>query len=408
MITGDGRWAVYVHFPYCVHRCNYCDFATVAAKRPPRQATLETTLLELAAVCRDLPRWPIASVFFGGGTPSLWGAPAVGSILAWLDQWSGYTSDVEITLETNPGAVDAAALRSFAEVGVNRISVGVQAMDDVRLRALDRIHDRAAVCATLDAVAELRAVGAVRALSLDLMFGVPGQRVDDLAADLAAIAPWQPDHLSAYALTVEAGTPLARAIARGLAAHPSDADQAEMLTALPALVEPLGMRRYEVSNFAKLGAECRHNLAYWQGAYYLGIGVGAHGFLPGGAHGIGVRTANPRQVDRWRALWQQDLGRHQQREDVTPAAHLDELLLTGLRLEAGLNLRLVAARLGQDAAVALDGACRQRSMTAAIDRVALDAGRVRLLPSAWSMLDGWIASLAVAAERGWRSLDPGK
>jgi putative oxygen-independent coproporphyrinogen III oxidase len=386
-------WAVYVHFPYCIHRCAYCDFATVAATVIPRERTLRATLAELETRTATLRPAPIGSVFFGGGTPSLWGADAIGAVLDRLERWSPIADDAEITLEANPGAAEAGDLERTIDAGVNRISLGVQALDDARLRALDRVHDAGAAHQTLALLRALLDRGRLRSASADLIYGAPGQ-------DLALLS-YELPHLSAYALTVEPDTPLAKMVARGVAAAPDDDLQATMLAALPGWLAPAGLTRYEVSNFARAGHESRHNLVYWQGGHYLALGVGAHGFLPGGAHGLGTRYGNTRAIGAWTqaalaGAAEGPLG-EALREEITAAAHLDELLLTGLRLRVGLSLATVRARLGSAVADALAQTAR-----ALAGRVAVADDHVRVVEGAVAGLDGIVVAMADGAERALR------
>ncbi len=381
---------VYVHFPYCLHRCGYCDFATTVARVIPRERYLQQILTELELRTADQPLAPLETVFFGGGTPSLWGPAAIAAVLAWLQQRAGFAQEPEITLEANPGALESGDLAAYAAAGINRVSVGIQALQDTRLRALDRLHDAAAARQTLAQLGELLAQGRLRSANADLIFGVPGQTMLDLRADVAGILDYGLSHLSAYSLTVEAGTPLAAQVKRGLAARPDDDLQAAMLDALPALLAPYGLARYEVSNYARPGHASRHNLAYWTGRYYLAVGVGAHGFLPQpGA--IGVRYGNTRKHEAWlRALAAGILG-EDLRETIDADQHQDERLLTGLRLNAGLDLQALAADLGDDRRLAL----LQRAAPAlARGDLWLRDGHLGVMPAALARLDSLIAELA--------------
>ena len=340
-------WSVYVHFPFCLHRCAYCDFATVAAREIPRERYLAAVLAELQLRARTLPAAPIATVFFGGGTPSLWGPAAIGDILGALDRWGPLQRDAEITLEANPGTTALWQPADYAAVGVSRLSVGVQALDDQRLRALDRRHDRAGALQTLRQLVDLLAAGRLQSASGDLIFGGPGQTLADLEADLVAILALGLPHLSAYGLTIEPGTPLAERIARGLAVPPDEALQSEMLARVPEVAARYGLARYEVSNFAQPGHQSRHNLVYWRGGSYLALGVSAHGFVaPAHPGDHGERWGNLRDNDAWLAAIEAGDEPVALRERIEPTDHVDELLLTGLRLAEGVDLDHMAARVG--------------------------------------------------------------
>lgn len=341
---------MYIHFPWCLKRCAYCDFATAVSAQIPREEYLQAILAELTLRTREIEKAPIATVFFGGGTPSLWGPGPVGQVLAWLDRWAGLQPGAEITLEANPGAAEEGNLRGYVSAGVNRISLGVQALDDQRLLRLDRVHDAAAARRTLQLLGEWVAAGQLQSASADLLFGAPGQADAQLRADVAGVLDCGLPHLSAYALTVEEGTPLHTRVERGLQSPPDDDLQMSMLAKLPELVGQYGLERYEVSNFAKPGHRSRHNLVYWQGGHYLAAGVGAHGYLPT-AQGE-MRYGNTRQHRDYLA----GLGRVEGpelaealREMVTPEMHVAELLLTGLRLDEGLALESVRRDCGEPA-----------------------------------------------------------
>lgn len=343
-VPRQGTWSVYIHFPWCLKRCAYCDFATAVSLQIPRQDYLQAILAELALRTRELQPAPIATVFFGGGTPSLWGPGPVGEVLGWLDRWAGMCQDVEITIEANPGAAEEGNLRGYVAAGINRISLGVQALDDRRLALLDRVHDAGAARQTLSLLGQWVATGQLHSASADLLFGAPDQDLLRLRADIDGVLGSGLPHLSAYALTVEEGTPLATRVDRGLQAPPDDDLQMQMLTQMPALVQAYGLERYEVSNFAKPGHRSRHNLVYWTGGHYLAAGVGAHGYVP--AEAGEIRYGNTRQHrDYLSALGPGCAGppalAEALRELVTPQMRLPELLLTGLRLDQGLDLRSV-------------------------------------------------------------------
>lgn len=350
----QGTWSVYIHFPWCLKRCAYCDFATAVSAQIPRAAYLQAILAELSLRSQALQPAPVATVFFGGGTPSLWGPGPVGEVLGWLDRWGGLQADAEITLEANPGAAEEGDLRGYLSAGINRISLGVQALDDQRLRRLDRVHDAAAARKTLRLLGQWLAQGLLHSASADLLFGAPDQGPAQLRADVAGVLDCGLPHLSAYALTVEEGTPLHTRVQRGLQRPPDDDLQMQMLEWLPELVGRYGLQRYEVSNFAQPGHRSRHNLVYWQGGHYLAAGVGAHGYLPS-AQGD-WRYGNSRlHRDYLDALADPGGPRLAEalREAITPQMHVAELLLTGLRLREGLALETVRRDCGEQELSAL-------------------------------------------------------
>ena len=386
-----GTWSVYVHFPWCLKRCAYCDFATSVARQIPREDYCAAILAELTLRTAHLQPAPIATVFFGGGTPSLWGAPFVGRVLQWLDNWAGLQRAAEVTLEANPGAAEAGDLRAYAAAGVNRLSVGIQALDDDRLRALDRLHDAAQARATLATVTALLGAGHLNSCSADLIFGVPGQSLADTQADIDAVLAYGVPHLSAYALTVEPGTPLARAVAQGQTRAPDDDLQADMLDSLPALVAPHGLQRYEISNYARPGHQCRHNLAYWQGHHYLAVGVGAHGFVPHAGQ-CGLRYANTRNSQNYLKKLSAGLLATDFSESIGTAQHRTELLLTGLRLDCGMDLRAFDRAIGPGAADSVLQRARELGMLD--DLLLCDGNNLRVDRRRVNRLDSLIVALA--------------
>ena len=380
--------AVYVHFPWCLHRCAYCDFATTANLSPPTERYTDAVLSELSRRASQWRPAEVSTIFFGGGTPSLWGAKEIGRVIEGIDRWAPIASDAEISMEANPSS--AGALDDFIAAGVNRVSVGVQATEDHRLRALDRVHDAATARATLSSLERLLASGQLRSASADLMFGAPEQDLADLRLDVSTLLDHGLPHISAYALTVEEGTPLAKQVARGLVQPPSDNLQAEMLELLPELMRPYGLDRYEVSNFARPGHECAHNLVYWRGGHYLALGVGSHGFTPM-ADAMGRRYGNLRSSSMWMTRIEQGELAEAFEERPTSEQHLDELLLTGLRLREGVTLSTVRARVGP--------ALTTRLLRAAEGLIASGAPlwltdeALGVAPAAWAHLDRHVVDL---------------
>jgi oxygen-independent coproporphyrinogen-3 oxidase len=275
---------VYVHWPFCRSKCPYCDFysfgrdAAVATGR--EAAYLEALLDEIRSAPRRL-EWdarPMAdTIYFGGGTPSLMGAAALEAILAALGGVFVLAPDAEITLEINPTAAEAQALRSMLALGVNRLSVGAQSFDDRVLARLGRAHDAAT---TRQAIRDMRELGAAN-LSLDLIFAVPGQSPADLQADLEAMLAFAPEHLSAYGLTIHEGTPFDQMRRKGRLAMPDDGLYASMYEWLIDRLATAGYEHYEISNWALPGRRSRHNAKYWRRANVAGFGVAAHGVWDG-------------------------------------------------------------------------------------------------------------------------------
>jgi oxygen-independent coproporphyrinogen-3 oxidase len=285
---------VYVHFPYCGVHCPYCDFAVAVSADIPHDAYADAVVAEIDA----RRRWfdgagPLVSIYFGGGTPGLWRPDALGRVIDAVRAAFAAApgAALEITVEANPGEVDAAGLAALRARGVNRLSLGAQSFDDRLLRALGRNHDAAAIPA---AVAAARAAG-IGNLSLDLMFGIPGQEVDDWRRSVDACLSLGPDHVSAYALTVERATPFGALDRAGRLPRPDDDAVAAMLEWGRQALAAGGLAQYEVSSYARPGRRAVHNSLYWRGAAaaYLGAGASSSSFRPL-ADGTGLRFSNPR------------------------------------------------------------------------------------------------------------------
>jgi oxygen-independent coproporphyrinogen-3 oxidase len=328
-VREDGRVApfgVYVHVPFCAARCDYCDFATWTDRDHLVDAYVDACVTDLGR--RASPA--ATSVFFGGGTPSRLPADRLTRILDAIDVAPG----AEVTVECNPDSVDRAKLRAYAAAGVNRVSVGVQSMRPHVLAELGRTHDPANV---ERAVGWARDAGIGR-VNVDLIYGSPAERVSDWEATLAAALALDPTHVSAYALTVEPGTPLGKAVAAGTRPAPDDDDQAQKYELADDRLRAAGFEWYEISNWARPGEECRHNLLYWSGDAYAGIGCAAHGHARDAGTGASRRSWTVRTPERYVDA----IGRAQSPEAGAevldaPAAAAERLVLA-LRTRAGIKL----------------------------------------------------------------------
>ena len=277
--------SLYLHIPFCDHKCAYCDFNSYAGLERMIPAFTDALVHELAIWAPDVAGRPVSTVFVGGGTPSLMPLPAMARVLDAIRAHYALAPDAEISLEANPGTVDEPYLAGLRALGVNRLSIGVQSLDDRELRALDRIHDARAAVAAYEAA---RAAG-FENINLDLIFGVAGQTLAGWESNLRRALALGPEHLSLYALTVEDGTPLAAQIARGVAPEPDGDVQAAMYERTEDRMADAGYEHYEISNWCRPGRECRHNLVYWTDGEWLGLGPGAHSHL-GGARFAVVRS----------------------------------------------------------------------------------------------------------------------
>ncbi len=333
--------SLYLHVPFCTVRCAYCDFNTYAGI-DEQMPEWETALRE------ELRRWapavagrPVPTVFFGGGTPSLLSGATIQRILDAVRADYGLARDAEVSLEANPESARPERLAAYRAAGVNRLSIGVQALEEADLRFLDRLHDAAGARRAVEAA---RSAGFDN-VSIDLIYGLPGQSVEAWRSVLERALAWGPEHVSCYALTVEEGTPLALRVQRGEAPSPDPDTQASMADAAEALLTAAGYPQYEISNYARPGFECRHNLVYWRGHDYLGLGPGAHGLVDG------VRYSMERSPLRYSAALRREGGAHGlpspaivEREDPDEATRLFDALSMGLRLNEGMDGAALAGR----------------------------------------------------------------
>lgn len=321
---------LYVHVPFCLRRCPYCDFAVQPGRRPPIADWLDAVNAELAlafAVHGWEPPISLRTLYLGGGTPSLLGADGMAALRRRLERWARWDErGLEWTAEANPESFDADVARGWADAGVTRVSLGVQTFHAPALRWMGRLHGADGAVAAVEAARK----GGIRDVSIDLIFALPARLGRDWDDDLRRAHALAPEHLSLYGLTAEAGTPLARWVASGREAMPDeDAYAAEYLRAVE-VAEAAGLRQYEVSNFARPGHESVHNAAYWTGAPYLGIGPGAHSFLPP------VRCWNRRDWPGYREDLAAGRTPRAGQETVDGAAARLERIWLGLRTMRGL------------------------------------------------------------------------
>lgn len=329
--------SLYLHWPWCVRKCPYCDFNSHAA---PRSLDADEYV---DLVLKDLKGWagrtsgrPLTSVFIGGGTPSLMPPAALGRLLEGADRLFPFEAGCEVTLEANPGTVDEGRFRDFREAGVNRLSLGVQSFMDEKLRTLGRIHSSAEALRAAHHAAEV-----FDNFNLDLMFALPGETLEEARREVRTAASTGAAHLSFYQLTIEAGTAFARRTPEGL---PDEDLAADMADAVAAELEAAGFEHYEVSGYAKPGRRCRHNLNYWTFGDYLAAGAGAHGKLTG-PNGI-VRERRLLSPARWREAVLGTGSSVEEAHAVPPEDLPFEFMLNALRLADGVPAALFEARTG--------------------------------------------------------------
>ena len=356
--------ALYVHWPFCLAKCPYCDFNSHVRDELP-QARFRTALrTELAWEAARLGPRPLASIFFGGGTPSLMAPDTVAALIEDATRLFPPTADIEITLEANPTSVEIGRLQAFREAGVNRISLGVQSLEAESLQRLGRQHSAAQAISALEIGRRL-----FPRISFDLIYARPGQTLLAWRHELRQALDLAADHLSLYQLTIEPGTVFEGRHRRGELVLPDEATSIALYEATAEEAARVGLLPYEISNYAVPGAESRHNLAYWRYSDYAGIGPGAHGRITLGANLLATRRHRAPEI------WAEKVEAHGHgttREDPVPAAgRAREMLLMGLRLNQGI----VAARFQARTGMALDEA-----LDADILARAIDAGYVTRTP----------------------------
>lgn len=336
-----GGFGVYVHWPFCKAKCPYCDFNSHVRASVDQSAWAEAYLAEIDRTAAETGPRPVQSVFFGGGTPSLMDPALVGAVLDRIaTRWS-MANDVEITLEANPTSVEAERFRGYRDAGVNRLSLGIQALNDMDLRRLGRQHSAAEALAALALARDV-----FPRVSCDLIYARQDQILTDWQEELAQLLALGPDHMSLYQLTIEDGTAFGRLFAEGkLRGLPDEDLAAEMYEATEILCGQAGLAAYEVSNYARPESESRHNLIYWRMGDYAGIGPGAHGrlTLPHGR----FATSTLRSPEAWLSAVAAKGNGEIERELLSDEDRAVEYLMMSLRLAEGSDLARFAALRGK-------------------------------------------------------------
>jgi oxygen-independent coproporphyrinogen-3 oxidase len=407
MTDEKARAGVYVHFPWCLAKCPYCDFVSYASP----QAHIDhvgyagAVIRELDARATSLAERRVETVFFGGGTPSLWEPRELGRVIAHVRQTLVQTGveprpqrDIEVTVECNPTSLDEDRARALVDAGVGRLSIGVQSLRDDRLRHLGRLHDASGA---REAVRGAMRAGMPR-VSADLIFGLPGQSAADARDEALELADLGLMHLSCYQLTIEPGTRFGELARLGRLPLADDGIVAEAFLAIDDALGARGFRHYEVSNFAQPGEEARHNLGYWRGDEYLGLGCAAVGFVRtegDGEPARGVRYRNAVRPERFlEATRQADRGAaadtdaiSESREALDASTLLRERIMLGLRVDEGVDIEASARALNTPGWT--PGRSRAAAQLEERGRIVRDGPRVRIPRAAWLWTDDTAARL---------------
>lgn len=321
--------SLYIHIPFCKRKCAYCDFASFSGRMGDMDAYIQALLQEISQTREQYGPLEVPSVFVGGGTPSVVPGGDIARIIGEIGKMHKIAPDAEISIEANPGTLSAQWLRTVREAGVNRLSLGAQSFDEGLLSLLGRIHTRREIFA---AVEMARAAGFAN-VNLDLMYALPGQTMEQWRETLCMALETGVEHISCYSLIAEEGTPLTARIRRGELSLPGDEEIIAMQRAAGEILGQGGLYRYEISNYARKGRECRHNIGYWRRVDYLGIGCAAHSLMQG------RRFCNPDTLEEYFAG-----GREQDMEILSPEDEMEEAVMLETRMTAGIDLAAFAAR----------------------------------------------------------------
>lgn len=379
----NDAFGVYIHWPFCLSKCPYCDFNSHVRHTPiDEERYVRAFAREIETTAARTPGREVTSIFLGGGTPSLMKPQTVGGILDAIGKHWRVAPDVEVTLEANPTSVEATRFHGYRAAGVNRVSLGVQALDDASLKALGRLHTAREA---LDAVAIAR--GAFDRYSFDLIYARPDQTPQMWADELKLAISEAAEHLSLYQLTIEEGTPFFGLHAAGKLKTPDEPTARALYDVTQDVCAQLGLPAYEISNHARPGAECKHNLVYWRGQEYAGIGPGAHARLD--IDGFRHALATERRPEAW--LMRVEANGHGVTTDdlLNSEERADEFLLMGLRLAEGIDPRRYAALSGRQLDPGRITILREEGA------IIIDAnGRLRVTRSGFPVLDAVVADLA--------------
>ncbi|MBW2451451.1 MAG: radical SAM family heme chaperone HemW [Deltaproteobacteria bacterium] len=366
---------LYIHIPFCIRKCNYCDFFSVPARSDALLAYVALLKKHLSWAVEQGWQGPVNTIYFGGGTPSLLPPQCIDTLVCAIDRQLGIAPEAEITLEANPETVTKASLCGYQKSGVNRISIGLQTLNSEQLACLGRPHT---VQDGLNAVAWARRAGFSN-LSVDLMFALPGQTLPALDRDLEQYLQLAPEHLSCYGLTADVGTSLGKKVDKGQVILPSDECYAEYYMSIHDLLTAHGYQHYEIANYARKSHVCRHNMGYWQRRSYLGLGAGAHSFENRLG---GCRWAVPNNLDHYRMALETGQEPAVCLESFTLREALIETIYLGLRTAEGVSDRELDVKFGTDLASAFPVAVQSL-----LPWLTKEGDRWYLTPRGWLLYD---------------------
>ena len=375
--------AVYIHWPFCRSKCPYCDFNSHVRDSVDAASWTRALMRDLEHQAELTVGRAVGSVFFGGGTPSLMPPETVAALLDGVRSHWAVLPDLEITLEANPNSAEAGRFRAIAAAGVNRLSLGVQALDPAALRFLGRAHDREEAIAAIEHAREI-----FPRFSFDLIYARPGQSVAGWRRELDEALTLAGEHLSLYQLTIESGTAFATLAGRGELALPDEESTAALFEMTQERLAAGGLPAYEISNHARPGSECRHNLAYWRYEDYVGIGPGAHGRLS--RAGAKFATRQYRLPEKWLATVETEGTGLEETAAIDRDTATEEMLMMGLRLVEGISRERLEQVSGRDAETVLG-----RNLTPLIEGgfLTLDAERLAATPAGRQRLNAVLGSL---------------
>lgn len=373
---------LYVHIPFCARRCPYCDFAVhIGAGQSfvaDYVAALQSELIDVLSKNRA----PIATVFFGGGTPTALPPKVLAGLMTLIRDHADVLPSAEISIEANPENSSDELFQTLKEAGWNRLSLGAQSFDDDALKRIGRVHTSAQIEYSMECA---RRCG-FENISLDLMFALPEQSRESWRETLRRAIRLKPQHLSCYSLTIEPETHFARRVAQGDLIPVEDNVQAELMQDAFEMTHAAGIERYEVSNYAQHGMECAHNLNYWRGGDYLSAGCGAHG------HKSGHRWWNERDAKLYVLRMQNENSARSGEEWLTNEQRFNEILMLGLRLREGFDVKKTACKLGIDAHRVLDSKIRELQSRGVLCK---ESETIRLAPHAFALADGIASRLMI-------------